>query len=142
MNWDFPPHLLEIEITESVIMESVDLISEKLRLVQALGVTIALDDFGTGYSSLAYLKNIPISTLKVDKLFIDDITDPDSEINLADTIIDLGHKMKLTIVAEGVETADQVAYLKKNGCDKIQGYFYSKPIPAGNLDQWLSALPN
>lgn len=137
---DFPPHLLEIEITESVIMESVELISEKLRLVQALGVTIALDDFGTGYSSLAYLKNIPISTLKVDKLFIDDITDPDSDINLADTIIDLGHKMKLTIVAEGVETADQVAYLKKNGCDKIQGYYYSKPIPASNLDQWLSSL--
>lgn len=136
---DFPPHLLEIEITESVIMESVELISEKLRLVQALGVRIALDDFGTGYSSMAYLKTIPISTLKVDKIFIDDITNPDSDINLADTIIDLGHKMSLTIVAEGVETSEQVAYLKDNGCDKIQGYYYSKPIPSMNLENWISS---
>jgi diguanylate cyclase (GGDEF)-like protein len=133
----FPPELLELEITESIIMESTDLISEKLQELRALGVRIALDDFGTGYSSLAYLKHLPITTLKVDKLFIDDIVGPNAQINLADTIIDLGHKMNLTIVAEGVETSDQAEYLRSYGCDKIQGYFYSKPICQQSVNSWL-----
>ena len=134
---DFVPELLELEITESVIMESVELISEKLRDLKTLGVSIALDDFGTGYSSLAYLKNIPISTLKIDKLFIDDIIDQKADNNLADTIIALGHKMNLTIVAEGVETLEQVEYLHFSGCDKIQGYYYSKPLPTDDLEIWI-----
>ncbi|NTV78562.1 MAG: EAL domain-containing protein [Clostridiales bacterium] len=134
---DFTPELLELEITESVIMESVELISEKLRDLKALGVSIALDDFGTGYSSLAYLKNIPLSTLKIDKIFIDDIIDQQADNNLADTIIALGHKMNLTIVAEGVETSEQVEYLHFSGCDKIQGYYYSKPLPTDDLEIWI-----
>ncbi len=134
---DFIPELLELEITESVIMESVELISEKLRDLKALGVSIALDDFGTGYSSLAYLKNIPFSTLKIDKLFIDDIIDQQADNNLTDTIIALGHKMNLTIVAEGVETLEQVEYLHFSGCDKIQGYYYSKPLPPDDLEIWI-----
>lgn len=134
---EFPPHLLELEITESVIMESADLLSGKFGELRSMGIRIALDDFGTGYSSLAYLKQIPITTLKVDKLFIDDIVSLDSGINLADIIINLGHKMNLSIVAEGVETSAQAQYLRSNGCDKIQGYFYSKPLTQHGLEKWI-----
>ncbi len=134
---DFSPQLLELEITESVIMESADLLSDKFQKLRDMGIGIALDDFGTGYSSLAYLKQIPITTLKVDKLFIDDVAHLGSEINLADIIINLGHKMNLSIVAEGVETTEQAQYLRSNGCDKIQGYFYSKPLNHQALEQWI-----
>ena len=134
----FPPHLLELEITESVIMDSSELLSNKFLELRQLGVRIALDDFGTGYSSLAYLKLIPITTLKLDKLFIDDITKQDSEIHLANTLIDLGHKMNLTIIAEGVETKEQAEYLRTNRCDLIQGYYYSKPLNSQALELWLS----
>lgn len=136
----FTPELLELEITESIIMESTELISEKLQELRAFGVRIALDDFGTGYSSLAYLKHLPITTLKVDKLFIDDITGPYCELNLADTIIDLGHKMNLTIVAEGVETSEQAEYLRNYGCDKIQGYYYSRPLSEHAVTPWIKEV--
>ncbi|MFA9376072.1 MAG: ABC transporter substrate binding protein [Lachnotalea sp.] len=139
--FDFPVHLLELEITETVIMESADLLSSKFKELREMGISIALDDFGTGYSSLAYLKHIPITTLKIDKIFVDDITDPGSEINLADVIIDLGHKMNLSIVAEGVETLEQAEYLQANGCDKIQGYLYSKPTSQQDLEKWILSYP-
>jgi diguanylate cyclase (GGDEF)-like protein len=131
------PDLLELEITESVIMESPELVAEKIRTLRAIGVRVALDDFGTGYSSLSYLRNIPITTLKIDKLFVDDIASPCSNTDVTDTIIDLGHKMNLTIVAEGVETDEQLQYLKENGCDKIQGYLFSKPLPISELESML-----
>ena len=106
-------NLLELEITESIIMESPELIVGKLKQLRQKGISVALDDFGTGYSSLAYLKNIPITTLKIDKLFIDDISSDDSNTTLTDSIISLGHKIGLTIVAEGVETTDQLKYRKQ-----------------------------
>lgn len=132
------PELLELEITESVIMESQELVTEKIKILRKLGIKIAIDDFGTGYSSLSYLRNIPITTLKIDKLFVDDIGNPLSNTDVTDTIIDLGHKMNLTIVAEGVETKEQLTYLKQNGCDKIQGYFYSKPLPIQKLEEFIN----
>ncbi len=136
------PELLELEITESVIMESQELVTEKIKILRNLGIKIAIDDFGTGYSSLSYLRNIPITTLKIDKLFVDDIGNPHSNTDVTDTIIDLGHKMNLTIVAEGVETKEQLTYLKDNGCDKIQGYFYSKPLPIHELEEFIKAYSN
>ncbi|MBP7060256.1 MAG: EAL domain-containing protein [Lachnospiraceae bacterium] len=129
--------LLELEITESVIMESAKVITKKIAELREIGVRIALDDFGTGYSSLSYVKSLPITTLKIDKIFVDDIKNSDSNTNVTDTIIDLGHKMELTIIAEGVETEAQLAYLIENGCDVIQGYLYSKPLPEKELEKWI-----
>lgn len=131
------PQLLNLEITESVIMESMDLFLEKLKELRNLGVCISLDDFGTGYSSLAYLREIPITTLKIDKLFVDDICKADLDINIVDTIIDLGHKLNLTVVAEGVETEEQLLYLIKNNCDIAQGYYYAKPMSISELEKFL-----
>ena len=128
------PDLLELEITESIIMGSPELVVEKIKVLRHMGIRIALDDFGTGYSSLSYLRTIPITTLKIDKLFIDDISNPKSNTDVTDAIIDLGHKMNLSIVAEGVETEEQLQYLKKNNCDKIQGYLFSKPLPIAELE--------
>jgi diguanylate cyclase (GGDEF)-like protein/PAS domain S-box-containing protein len=131
-------NLLELEITESIIMESPELIVGKLKQLRQKGISVALDDFGTGYSSLAYLKNIPITTLKIDKLFIDDISSDDSNTTLTDSIISLGHKIGLTIVAEGVETTDQLKYLENNKCDMIQGYLFSKPLPPEDISKLLN----
>jgi diguanylate cyclase (GGDEF)-like protein len=131
------PSLLELEITESIIMESPDIIIEKLRFFRENDIGIALDDFGTGYSSLAYLRKIPLTTLKIDKSFIDDISSVNSNIAITDSIIDLGHKLGINIVAEGVETKEQLEYLVKNSCDKIQGYFYSKPMPTEEIEKFL-----
>lgn len=131
-------NLLELEITESIIMESPELIVGKLKQLRQKGISVALDDFGTGYSSLAYLKNIPITTLKIDKLFIDDISSDDSNTTLTDSIISLGHKIGLTIVAEGVETTDQLKYLENNKCDMIQGYLFSKPLPPEDINKLLN----
>jgi diguanylate cyclase (GGDEF)-like protein/PAS domain S-box-containing protein len=134
---DLEPTLLELEITESIIMESPDLIVGKLKLLREKGISIALDDFGTGYSSLAYLRKIPITTLKIDKLFIDDISSAGCNTALTDSIIDLGHKIGLTIVAEGVETNAQLEYLEFNKCDIIQGYLFSKPLPPSEIHKIL-----
>lgn len=132
------PNLLELEITESIIMESPELIIEKLKTLREKGISVALDDFGTGYSSLAYLKSIPITTLKIDKLFIDDISSDDSSTTLTDSIINLGHKIGLTIIAEGVETTEQLKYLENNKCDMIQGYLFSKPLPPEDIKKILN----
>ena len=136
-NSNLPPSLLQLEITESVIMESPDLITEKLQCLRAEGISIALDDFGTGYSSLGYLRNLPIDTLKIDKLFIDDIDKNDSKSVITDSIISLGHKIGLSVISEGVETENQIQYLKNYHCDIIQGYYYSKPLPADEIESFI-----
>lgn len=129
--------LLELEITESVIMESADVITKKIMELRNMGILIALDDFGTGYSSLSYMKNMPITTIKIDKLFVDDIENANADHNVTDAIIELGHKLNLKIIAEGVETKAQQKYLLENGCDIIQGYLYSKPLPTKELEKWI-----
>ncbi|MDF2878468.1 MAG: sensor- diguanylate cyclase/phosphodiesterase [Clostridia bacterium] len=128
-----PPHYLELEITESILMESYEAISLKLHQLRLAGIQIALDDFGQGYSSLSYLKRylkrLPINTLKIDKLFIDNIGLSAAENELADVIVMIGRRMGLTVLAEGVETKEQLDYLKHHQCDKIQGYYFSEALP-------------
>jgi diguanylate cyclase (GGDEF)-like protein len=126
---DLNPKYLELEITESILMESYEAIEEKLRLLKNRGIRIALDDFGKGYSSLNYLKQLPISTLKIDKSFVDTISTGDKNKSLTDLIVRIGRTMGLCVVAEGVETQEQLDYLRSHKCSKIQGYFFSKPIP-------------
>lgn len=133
-----PPELLELEITESLIMDSQNLVIEKLLILKEKGIHIALDDFGTGYSSLSYLRTIPINTLKIDKSFIDSISSNQATYVVTDSIIALGHKIGLTIIAEGVETKEQLDYLERNLCDKIQGYLFYKPLPPCELEKILN----
>jgi diguanylate cyclase (GGDEF)-like protein len=127
------PGSLELEITESVLIESYDGIKDKLRELKSKGIKIALDDFGTGYSSLSYLTQIPINTLKIDKIFIDTITNNGEDTSLTNMIIMIGRRLGLSIIAEGVETEGQLEYLKKYDCNKIQGYYFSKPLPQDEL---------
>lgn len=122
------PEQLEIEITESVLIESLDEGVAKLVQLQELGIDIALDDFGTGYSSLTYLRRLPVKLLKIDKSFIDKIAEADAERNLVGSIIQVGHALGLKLVAEGVETMAQLQVLRDLGCDHIQGYVFSKPV--------------
>ncbi|MBP2634893.1 MAG: hypothetical protein H6Q72_800 [Firmicutes bacterium] len=123
-----PPEYLELELTESVLMEQFEDNTRKLQNVRAMGVRIALDDFGSGYSSLTYLKKLPITALKMDKTFIDDIAIGDNNVTITGSIIEMAHELGLVVVAEGVETEEQFAYLKQKGCDIIQGYLISQPL--------------
>ncbi|MEO6173314.1 MAG: EAL domain-containing protein, partial [Arenimonas sp.] len=123
-----PANRLELELTESMVMENAEQANTKLNELRLLGVTLAIDDFGTGYSSLVYLKRLPIDTLKIDKAFIGDLDhDPDDEAITA-TIITMSHSLGLNVIAEGVETEQQLRYLREQGCDEIQGYWLSPPI--------------
>jgi diguanylate cyclase (GGDEF)-like protein/PAS domain S-box-containing protein len=127
---DIAPDQIELELTESTIMDNAERSVRTLNELKAVGVSLAIDDFGTGYSSLAYLKRLPIDTLKIDKEFVGDITsDPDDEAITA-TIITMAHSLGLNVVAEGVETAEQLEYLREQGCDEIQGNWLSHPLAA------------
>lgn len=123
------PNNLILEITESILMEANISIIDKLNILVEKGIKISVDDFGTGYSSLAYLKNLPIQEIKIDKLFIDDISSSSSDKCIVDSIIHIAHNLGMTVVAEGAEKIEQIMYLKEHKCDMIQGYYYSKPLP-------------
>ncbi|MCX7772543.1 MAG: EAL domain-containing protein [Clostridia bacterium] len=127
--YDIPPETLELEITESVMMESVESVLQNIVVLRNKGVRIALDDFGTGYSSLNYLTKLPINTLKIDKSFIDNIGHVKEKSLIIGSIVEIGRKLGLSIVAEGVETQEQYEYLLRRRCERIQGYLFSKPIP-------------
>ena len=120
---------LELEITESLIMENVNHSIASLQAIRDLGVTVAIDDFGTGFSSLSYLSKLPVDTLKIDRSFVIDMTSGPQGLALVSTIITLAHSLKLKVVAEGVETEEQRRLLRSLKCDEMQGYLYSKPIP-------------
>lgn len=122
------PKLIELEITETVLMEQIETVTERLEQLRNLGIRVALDDFGTGYSSLNYLRSIPIDTLKIDKSFIDHITENTNEEVIISNIIQLAQTMNLKVVAEGVETKAQYELLKSKNCDYVQGYYFSKPV--------------
>lgn len=128
--YEIDPTLLELEITEDFLIQgdTKNNSLEALNSINKLGVSMAIDDFGTGYSSMAQLKNLPISTLKIDKSFVDGISDSKKDVAIIKSIINIAKNLELEIIAEGAETAEQVAFLKENECDYIQGYFYSKPI--------------
>jgi EAL domain-containing protein (putative c-di-GMP-specific phosphodiesterase class I) len=121
---------LEIEITESVIMEDLKNSIATLKAIRAMGVKIAIDDFGTGFSSLSYLSKLPVDTLKIDQSFVSDMTAGPEGLSLVSTIINLAHALRLTVVAEGVETEEQSRLLKLLSCDEMQGFLFAKPVPA------------
>jgi len=121
---------LELEITESVIMEDVRHSIAVLQSIRAMGVSIAIDDFGTGFSSLSYLAKLPVDTLKIDRSFVVDMTSGPQGLALVSTIITLAHSLKLNVVAEGVETEEQSHLLRLLSCDEMQGFLFSKPVPS------------
>jgi diguanylate cyclase (GGDEF)-like protein len=121
---------LELEITESLIMEDVKHSIASLQAIRAMGITVAIDDFGTGFSSLSYLAKFPVDTLKIDRSFVVDMTASPESLALVSTIINLAHALKLTVVAEGVDSEDQLRLLRVLGCDEMQGYLFSQPLPS------------
>jgi diguanylate cyclase (GGDEF)-like protein/PAS domain S-box-containing protein len=137
-NTGINPNIVELEITETVLMESLETNIKILKELMDMGVRVALDDFGTGYSSLNYLMKIPISTLKIDKSFIDNITSNVQNKSIIENIIQMAHSMELKVVAEGVETEQQLSILKEKKCDYIQGYYYSKPLSVTDTEKLLS----
>jgi diguanylate cyclase (GGDEF)-like protein/PAS domain S-box-containing protein len=133
------PGMLELEITEGMVMHDAERAVRLLRSIKDLGVRVAIDDFGTGYSSLAQLKQFPIDTLKVDRSFIRDIPANAEDKAITEAIIDMAKRLSLTVVAEGVETAAQEAFLRKHACDQMQGYYFSKPVPAADFASLLGS---
>lgn len=129
------PQWLSIEITESVAIQDLDLTIKMVERLKTMGIEVSLDDFGTGYSSLNYLKKLPIDTLKIDKSFIHDIAVDSREITIINAVILLAHSMELKVVAEGVETTEQLGFLKDQECDRAQGYYFSKPLPPLELEK-------
>lgn len=130
---------LDLELTESLLMSDADRTVATLNALHAMGIGLALDDFGTGYSSLSYLKRYPIDTIKIDQSFVRHITTEADDAAIAIAIIAMANSLKLTVVAEGVETEEQKAFLVQQGCDAIQGYLLSRPLPAEEITAWLRA---
>jgi diguanylate cyclase (GGDEF)-like protein/PAS domain S-box-containing protein len=130
---------LELELTESLIMQDIEQAVATMRELQILGVQLSIDDFGTGYSSLAALKRFPVARLKIDKSFIDNIPHDENDKAVASAVISLGQNLNLRVIAEGVETEDQVAFLRENNCDEMQGYHFSKPAAAADIEKLLRA---
>lgn len=133
----FPPHMLEVEVTESFFISSVDEAIETLLQIKKLGVKIALDDFGTGYASLSYLQRLPIDLLKIDKSFIDDMTERDESGNFVNAIISIGHMFNCKVISEGVELESQLDKLRELNCDYIQGYIWGKPQERSSAVQFI-----
>jgi diguanylate cyclase (GGDEF)-like protein len=132
------PNRIKLEITESEIMRNLDQTLKNLLEIRSLGLELAIDDFGTGYSSLSYLKNLPVTHLKIDKSFISDIPQDQNDAVLVSTILKLSHTFGFIVVAEGVETKEQWSFLEENGCDEIQGFFISPPVPVQEIQKLMS----
>ncbi len=132
-----PAKYLELEITEGTVMDSPQAAIETMLQIRAMGIHLSLDDFGTGYSSLAYLKKFPLNTLKIDKAFIDDIESSEQGRNMVATIVTIAHNLGLQVVAEGVETNQQLSFLSGLRCEQLQGYLYSKPLPEKDFRSYL-----
>lgn len=133
------PAALGIEITESLLMKDVKASIRKLSILRGLRIEIAMDDFGTGYSSLSYIARLPISSVKIDRSFITAMAGTEQDLAIVTTIIALSHSLNLKVVAEGVETKEQAQTLKFLRCDEVQGFLYSKPLPAAQIEPLLRA---
>ncbi|MBO0905969.1 EAL domain-containing protein [Jiella sonneratiae] len=136
---DFPPERFEIELTESILVEDRDRSLATLKALKRSGIRLALDDFGTGYSSLSYLRAFPFDTIKIDRSFIMNLANDNSSLAIAEAVINLGRALKLTIVAEGVETVEQLTILSSRRCDEVQGYLFSRPLPADVVPQTVES---
>ncbi|NQV22567.1 MAG: EAL domain-containing protein, partial [Rhodospirillales bacterium] len=131
------PENLELELTESTVMENVEAVIPVLQHLHDMGISIAVDDFGTGYSSLSYLKRLPVDKLKIDRSFVSDVTGNDDDAAIAQAITNLAKTLRLRVIAEGVETEEQLLFLEQIGCDSAQGYYLAKPLPHDVFAQWL-----
>ena len=136
-----PPNLLELELTESLLLDATEETRQQLLGLKALGVTLAMDDFGTGYSSLSYLKKFPIDVIKIDRSFIKDIPGNQDDMEITSAVIAMARNLRLHVVAEGIETAEQLAFLRHQRCDIGQGYLFDKPIPGNQLVEALRRYP-
>jgi EAL domain-containing protein (putative c-di-GMP-specific phosphodiesterase class I) len=134
---ELPAGCLDLEITESLMMENVQGFIARLSALKELGLQLSVDDFGTGYSSLNYLKQFPVDRLKIDKSFVCDIATDRGDAAIVQAVIQLGHVLGLAVTAEGVETSEQLAFLRRHGCDEGQGYYFSKPLSAADFEQLL-----
>jgi diguanylate cyclase (GGDEF)-like protein/PAS domain S-box-containing protein len=132
------PDSLELEMTESVIIENADAAVTTMRQLSEMGVHLSIDDFGTGYSSLSYLKRFPINLLKIDQSFVRDITTDNDDAAIVKAVIALAHSMKLKVIAEGVETIEQLTFLRQQNCNQMQGYYFSRPLPAAQVEALLA----
>ncbi|TVP62533.1 MAG: EAL domain-containing protein [Nodularia sp. (in: Bacteria)] len=131
------PQCLELELTESMIMQNANIAIATMKELQNLGVRIAIDDFGTGYSSLIYLKNLPINTLKIDRYFIHNVGNDSQKSAITKALIEMAHNLNIQVIAEGVETESELSFLHQNSCDAIQGFLFSRPLPAAELENFL-----
>ncbi len=136
-NSHLDPQYLDLELTESSVMENTHNFLSSMNEIKELGVGLVIDDFGTGYSSLGYLKRFPVNKIKIDKSFVHDVNKDDDDGAIVQAIIAMAQKLKLLVVAEGVETIEQVRFLQAHNCDEMQGYFYSPPVPADKCEQIL-----
>ncbi len=140
--FELPPSLIELEITETAVMERTEVIGETIGRLRDLGLRLSVDDFGTGYSSLTYLKRFPVHALKIDRSFVDGVASGTDDAAIARAVIALGQSLGLEIVAEGVETEEQVAFLRAHGCHFAQGYLFSRPLAADALESWWGERRN
>ena len=135
---EIKPETLEIEITEGVAMEDAEVTVANLLALRDLNVGISIDDFGTGYSSLSYLKKFPVTTLKIDRSFVSDVVTNQADAGIVRAVVAMAHGLKLHVIAEGVETKEQFSYLRDNGCDALQGYWFARPQPVEAVDVLLA----
>ena len=132
-----PPERLRLELTESVLIDQVELTIVKMNELKANGIGFSLDDFGTGYSSLSYLKRLPVDVLKIDRTFVRDVLNDPNDAVIARTVVALGQSLGLGVVAEGVESLEQREFLASHGCQAFQGYLYGEPMPIEKLESFL-----
>ena len=133
------PSFLHLEITESMAMKNIVRTAECLKQLSEMGIRIYIDDFGIGYSSLNYLKRLPIECLKIDKSFIQDIANDSDDRAIISAVTAMAHKMRMKVIAEGVETEEQLSFLRLTGCDEMQGFLYSRPLPAEEYRELMTA---
>jgi EAL domain-containing protein (putative c-di-GMP-specific phosphodiesterase class I) len=136
--YNIPPIYLELEVTENVVITDIELVMKIIVELQSMGIKVSIDDFGTGYSSLAYLRRLPIDKIKIDRSFIQEVTTNDSDLTIVKTMVELSHGLGKRVLAEGVETKEQLQLLRNIGCDAVQGFFVSKPISEEAFAKYLT----